>query len=123
MSVGENIARLCKELGVNGQELAKLTKMKASTIYDVMKEGSNPSASTLKKIIIALGVSADMVLFDDDDETQNTDLKILFREVEKFTGEEREHLKQTLRSIILYNRSKMLYGDDKNYDEKSEKSS
>jgi hypothetical protein len=43
---------------------------------------ADPTASTLKKIIITLGVSADMVLFDDDEQTKNTDVKTLAREIE-----------------------------------------
>lgn len=90
MSVSANIRRLCKELNISQKDLAKLASLPASTISSALKEGSDPRASTIKNIVIALGVSSDMVLFDDEELGLNGDLKILFREVERFEGKERE---------------------------------
>ena len=108
MSVSANIRRLCKELNISQKDLAKLASLPASTISSALKEGSDPRASTIKNIVIALGVSSDMVLFDDEELGLNGDLKILFREVERFEGKEREQLKDMLRMMIVHNKSKGL---------------
>ncbi|WP_333665527.1 helix-turn-helix transcriptional regulator [Acinetobacter guillouiae] len=108
MSVSANIRRLCKELNISQKDLAKLASLPASTISSALKEGSDPRASTIKNIVIALGVSSDMVLFDDEELGLNGDLKILFREVERFEGKEREQLKDMLRMMIVHNKSKEL---------------
>ncbi|HGW3827929.1 MULTISPECIES: helix-turn-helix domain-containing protein [Acinetobacter] len=108
MSVSANIRRLCKELNISQKDLAKLANLPASTISSALKEGSDPRASTIKNIVIALGVSSDMVLFDDEELGLNGDLKILFREVERFEGKEREQLKDMLRMMIVHNKSKEL---------------
>ena len=108
MSVSANIRRLCKELNISQKDLAKLANLPASTISSALKEGSDPRASTIKNVVIALGVSSDMVLFDDEELGLNGDLKILFREVERFEGKEREQLKDMLRMMIVHNKSKEL---------------
>ena len=111
MSVSANIRRLCKELNISQKDLAKLASLPASTISSALKEGSDPRASTIKNIVIALGVSSDMVLFDDEELGLNGDLKILFREVERFEGKEREQLKDMLKMMIVHNKSKELMRD------------
>jgi len=111
MSVSANIRRLCKELNISQKDLAKLANLPASTISSALKEGSDPRASTIKNIVIALGVSSDMVLFDDEELGLNGDLKILFREVERFEGKEREQLKDMLKMMIVHNKSKELMRD------------
>lgn len=111
MSVSANIRKLCKELNISQKDLAKLASLPASTISSALKEGSDPRASTIKNIVIALGVSSDMVLFDDEELGLNGDLKILFREVERFEGKEREQLKDMLKMMIVHNKSKELMRD------------
>ncbi|MCT9356980.1 helix-turn-helix transcriptional regulator [Acinetobacter baumannii] len=111
MGISTNIKRLCRELNINQKELAKLASLPASTISSALKEGSDPRASTIKKIAIALGVSSDMLLFDDEELGTNGDLKILFREVERFEGKEREQLKDMLKMMIVHNKSKELMRD------------
>ena len=108
MSVSANIRRLMKELNLNQKELAKLASLPASTVSSALKEDSDTRASTIKNIVIALGVSSDMLLFDDEELGINGDLKILFREVERFEGKEREQLKDMLKMMIVHNKSKEL---------------
>lgn len=108
MSVSTNIKRLMKELNLNQKELAKLASLPPSTISSALKEDSDPRASTIKNIVIALGVSSDMLLFDDEELGVNGDLKILFREVERFEGKERDQLKDMLKMMIVHNKSKEL---------------
>lgn len=108
MSIAKNIKQLMRELNINQKELAKLASLPASTISSALKEGSDPRASTIKNITIALGVSADMLLFNDEELGKNGDLKVLFREVERFKNEEREQLKSMLRMMIVHNKSKEL---------------
>lgn len=56
-------------------------------------------------------MSADTILFDETDMGTNGDLKILFREVERFEGKEREQLKDMLKMMIVHNKSKELMRD------------
>lgn len=112
MSVGQNIKRLCDKLGLTGKELSQLSKVPASTIYSILADKADPTASNLKKIVITLGVTADMVLFDDEETNKNTDIQILAREIEKFKGKEREQAKEMMKALIIHHKSKELMRDD-----------
>lgn len=108
MSISRNIRKIMKELNINQKELAKLASLPPSTISSALKENSDPRASTIRNITIALGISADMLMFNDEELGKNGDLKILFREVERFKDQDREQLKSMLRMMIVHNKSKEL---------------
>lgn len=112
MSVGQNIKKLCEKLGISGKELAQLSKVPASTIYSILSDKADPTATNLKKIVITLGVTADMVLFDDDETNKNTDIQILAREIEKFKGKDREQAKEMMKALIIHHKSKELMKED-----------
>ena len=108
MPVSQNIKKLCDKLGITGKELAQLSKVPASTIYSILGDKADPTASNLKKIVITLGVTSDMVLFDDEETNKNTDIQILAREIEKFKGKDREQAKEMMKAMIIHQKSKEL---------------
>ena len=67
MSIGENIKNICKDLGINGNDLAKQANIPKRTAHSIINDEGDPRVSNIKKIAIALGVSADMILFDDEE--------------------------------------------------------
>lgn len=101
MSVGQNIQKICKDLGISITELADLANMSERTVRSITSDEVDTKVSSIKKLIIALGVSADMVLFDDEELGKNGDLKILFREIDRWDGERREYIKKVIRAIII----------------------
>lgn len=101
MSVGQNIQKACKELGISIAELAIQANMSERTVRSITTDEVDTKVSSIKKIIIALGVSADMILFDDDELGENGDLKILFRELERLEDENRDYAKKVIKAIII----------------------
>ncbi|MCU4380039.1 helix-turn-helix domain-containing protein [Acinetobacter haemolyticus] len=108
MSIGENIKKICIDLGINGSDLAKQANLPKRTVHSIMNDEGDPRASNIKKIVIALGVSADTVLFDDEEIGTDGDLKILFRELSRLKGESREYAKNVLKAIIIQQKNKEL---------------
>ena len=98
------------QLDVSPTDLARLSRTPYRTIQRLLNdEASDPRLSTLKPVIITLGVSADMVIFDDDDQLgKNSDLEILFRELIKLKGQERETVKDVLRALIIQSKNREL---------------
>jgi hypothetical protein len=47
-------------------------------------------------------------LFNDHEQGENTDLSILYRELEKFKGEDREYAKKVIKGILIHHRSQKL---------------
>jgi transcriptional regulator with XRE-family HTH domain len=100
MSLGENFEKVLKEMNWGVTDLAEAANMSARTVRSIIKEGIEPKAGTLKKMIIALNVSADRILFDDEELTGSTDLQLLFREINKLNGDEREYIKKVIKGIL-----------------------
>ena len=98
------------QLEVSPTELAKLSKTPYRTIQRMLNdETSDPRLSTIKPVIITLGVSADMVIFDDEELGKNGDLEVLFRELINLKGQERETVKEVLKALIIQSKNRELY--------------
>lgn len=63
MSIGDNLQREMDRVGVTQYSLEKLSKVPQPTIQRILK-GSDPKASTIKKLAKALGVSSSVILDD-----------------------------------------------------------
>lgn len=49
MSIGENIKAVCKELGINGNDLSKQSGVAKRTVHSIMNDEGDPRASNLKR--------------------------------------------------------------------------
>lgn len=105
MSLGKNILKRCNELGINEKELSNLSNVKYETLRDLIRGKTNPSVDKVKKIAIALHTSTDQLIFDDDEWSDEDELKRLFLEVSKMKKENIKTAKQMLRALIIQNKS------------------
>lgn len=109
MTLKHNIRKIMGELDISPTELGKLSKTPYRTIQRILNDDTaDPRISTLKPIIITLGVSADMVIFDDEEMGKNGDLEILFRELIRLKGKERETVKEVLKALIIQSKNREL---------------
>ena len=67
MSVSSNLNRILAERKINQKELSELSGLPASTISNALSDESDPRSSTLSKIAIALGISVDLIIFNDQE--------------------------------------------------------
>lgn len=109
MGIGSNIEKIRKNVGLSTKGLSEQSGLSERTLRSVYVENSDPKISTLKKIIIALGTSADLVIFDDEELIEDTDLKVLFRELNTLSGEKREYAKKVIKGIIIQMKSEEIY--------------
>lgn len=109
MALKDNLRKVMHEVDISPTELSRLSRIPYRTIQRLINDGeADPRASTLKPIVIALGVSSDMVLFDDDELGKNGDLELLFRELVRFEGRERDTVKDVIRALIIQHKSREL---------------
>lgn len=110
MALKDNLREILKKLDVSAKELSRLSRVPYTTIQRILNdEQADPRASTIKPIVITLGISSDMLLFDDDELGKNGDLEILFRELIKLEGQERETVKDVLKALIIQSKNRELY--------------
>lgn len=108
MSIGSNIKRRCKELNITVKDLSALSKVPLSTINDIVSDKTVPRVDKIKKIALTLHTTADRLLFDEDDLDGEDELRILFVEVSKMPETEKRTVKETIRALILQNKSREL---------------
>ena len=74
---------------------------------------SQPTLDVIKKMAVALSVSADALIFDPDERGPDDDLRLQFEAVARLDPEERQVVKAVLESMIIrhdagrWNRSKI----------------
>lgn len=106
MSIAKNIQKRSKELGIGMNELAFLANLPKRTIHSIWTgESSDPRASSLKKIAIALGTTTDKLLFDDD---ENEEMLAMIREFETLNKDKQEYAKKVFRAILIQTKNEQL---------------
>jgi len=67
---------------------------------------SQPTLEVIRKLAIALSVSADELIFDEKERGPGDDLRLQFEAVSKFTPEEKSVIKSVLEGLILKHEAK-----------------
>ncbi len=98
MTIGENIKKRCNEIGINAKDLAGLSQIPPTTLSGIINDKNLPRADNIKKLSIALGISSDKLLFDED---EKDDLSILIRELNTLTQEKKDYAKKVIRAILI----------------------
>ena len=62
---------------------------------------SQPTLEVLRKLSIALSVSADALIFDESERGPDEELKLLFEGVKRLTPEEKHLVKELIEGVIL----------------------
>jgi transcriptional regulator with XRE-family HTH domain len=102
----DRLAALRKERGLTQQGLAELVGMHISQIRRYESGQSQPTLDAIRKLSVALSVSADMLLFDKDERGPDEDLKLQFEAVSRLDPEEKKVIRSVIESIILRNTMK-----------------
>jgi hypothetical protein len=65
-----------------------------------------PTLDVIRKIAVALSVSADELIFDENERGPQDDLRLQFEAVSKFSAEEKKVIKSVLEGLILKREAK-----------------
>src|SRR5437588_11501933 len=92
----ECLVLLRKERGLTQQALADMVAMHFSQIRRYESGQSQPTLDAIRKLAVSLGVSADMLLFAQNERGPDEDLKLQFEAASRLDPEE----KNVIRSVI-----------------------
>jgi transcriptional regulator with XRE-family HTH domain len=101
MAFPERLNKLRKEKSLTQQALADLVGMHAIQIHRYESGSSQPTLEAIKKLAVALSVSADELVFDKDERDPDEDLRLQFEAISRFGPEEKQMAKALLESLIL----------------------
>jgi len=99
----DRLLTLRKERGLTQQALAEMVKMHISQIRRYEGGQSQPTLDAIRKLAVALSVSADMLLFAQDERGPDDDLKLQFEAASRLDPEEKNVIRSVIESIVLRN--------------------
>jgi len=99
----ERLAALRKARGLTQQALAEMVEMHISQIRRYEGGQSQPTLDAIRKLAMALSVSADMLLFAQDERGPDDDLRLQFEAANRLDPEEKSVIRSVIESIVLRN--------------------
>jgi transcriptional regulator with XRE-family HTH domain len=106
MDFGERLAALRKEKGFTQQALAELINLHVIQVRRYESGASQPTLDVIRRLAVALQVSADVLIFGADERGPDGDLRLQFEAISKFPNEEKKVIKALLEGMILKHEAK-----------------
>jgi transcriptional regulator with XRE-family HTH domain len=97
----EHLAQLRKDRGLTQPQLAEKIGVHVAQVRRYEAGTSQPTLDVIRSLAVALGVSADELLFAPDERGPSDDLKLQFEAVSRFDPEAKKVVQQVLDSMIL----------------------
>ena len=101
MDFPERLATLRNERGMTQGTLAKHVGIHVSQLRRYEAGTSQPTLDVIRSMAVALGISADTLLFASDERGPDDALKLQFEAVSRFDPESKKVVQQVLDSMIL----------------------
>jgi transcriptional regulator with XRE-family HTH domain len=108
MSFSDRLAALRKEKKMTQQVLADQVGIHVVQIRRYEAGDAQPTLEVIRKLAIALAVSADVLVFDQDERGATDDFRMQFEALGRFTADEKNVAKQLLDSLILQHTANQL---------------
>jgi transcriptional regulator with XRE-family HTH domain len=108
MSFADRLTALRRSLNLTQTQMAEATGIHLSQIKRYESGHTQPSLDILRKIALALHVSADLLVFDDGERGPADDLKLAFEAVSQFDDEDKAVARKVLHSLIMQHHNKQV---------------
>ena len=103
LRLDDHLLSLGKARSLTQQALADLVGMHISQIRRHESGQSQPTLDAIRKLSIALSVSADMLLFEKNERGPDDDLKLQFEAVSRMNAEEKNVIRSVIESMNVRN--------------------
>ena len=100
MSFPERLAALRKERSYTQQQMADKIGMHVSQLKRYESGASQPTIEVFRRIVLALNVSADMLLFEEGERGPDEHLKLQFEAVSHLDPHEREAVQTMIAGVL-----------------------
>lgn len=106
MEFSERLAALRKQRGLTQKALSEQVKVHITQIQRYENGSIQPTLDVLRRLALALSVSADLLVFDKDERGPDEDLKLEFEALSQFDPEEKAIAKKVLQGLIIQHQAK-----------------
>ena len=108
MSFSDRLSALRKEHKLTQQALADRAEIHVAQIRRYESGETQPALDVIRRLALALHVSADMLVFDPDERGPDDELRLQFEAVSRFEPEEKKIIKALLEGMILKHEAKRI---------------
>lgn len=109
MDFPERLLQLRKTRQLTQRQLGELIAVHLTQVQRYESGSSQPTLDVLRRLAVALSVSADMLLFDKDERGPDESLKLKFEALRQFDPRERVIAEGVLDSLIVQHQAKRLF--------------
>lgn len=106
MKFPDRLLRLRKEKNLSQQALADKIGVSVVQIRRYEAGSSQPTLDVIRNLAIALGVSADVLIFEAHERDPSEDLRLQFEKMNQFNADEKRVAKAVLEGLILKHEAK-----------------
>jgi transcriptional regulator with XRE-family HTH domain len=106
MDFPQRLVRHRKDRKLTQQALADLAGIHITQVQRYEKGDAQPTLEMIRKLSKALTVSADELLFDEDERGPDDTLRLQFEALQQFDDEERQTAQAVLEGLILKHQAK-----------------
>ena len=106
MAFPDRLAGLRKDKALTQKELAEMVGLNQAQVHRYEKGAAEPSMSALKRLALALGVTTDELVFEENERGPDDELRLQFEAVSRFSPDEKRTAKEVLDSLILKHEAK-----------------
>lgn len=106
MDFAQRLAALRKERGLTQQALADRVQVHLTQINRYESGDSQPTLDVIRRLAIALNVTADELIFGKDERGPDDDLRLQFEAISQFDEEDKELARGVLEGLILKHQAK-----------------
>jgi transcriptional regulator with XRE-family HTH domain len=106
MEFPKRLALLRKANNMSQQALAKKAGISVVQLQRYEADKSQPTLEVIKRLAVALGVSADVLIFEEHERDPGEDLRLQFERMNQFSADEKKVAKAVLEGLILKHEAK-----------------
>ena len=106
MEFPERLIRLRKEQKLTQQALANRVGVHVMQIRRYEAGTTQPTLDVIRRLAVALSVSADALVFDISERGPDEDLRLQFERISQFESDEKRFIKAVLDGLILRHEAK-----------------
>lgn len=101
MPFPDRLARIRRLKGLTQKELADRVELHQSQIHRYESGASQPTLDALRKLALALAVTADELVFEEGERAPGEEFRLQFEALSQFNDDEKRTAKELLDSLIL----------------------
>jgi transcriptional regulator with XRE-family HTH domain len=106
MAFAQRLVGVRKQQGLTQQVLAERSGLHVTLVRRYESGKTQPGLDALRRIALALSISADLLLFDPEERGPSDDLRLQFEAASRLDPEERRILKELIEGILLKHEAK-----------------